>query len=48
MTTMPNEPLQDPEIVPSTDPLSVPIEPVGPAQPGQDPGVVPEVEPEPV
>jgi hypothetical protein len=48
MTTLPDEPFQDPEIIPGADPLSVPIQPGEPAQPGEDPGAVPEVEPEPV
>jgi len=35
MTTTPNEPVQDPDVVPSGDPNTNPIDPVSP---GEDPG----------
>ena len=35
MTTTPNEPVQDPDVVPSGDPNANPIDPVSP---GEDPG----------
>ena len=49
MTTTPQEPLPDPDVVPSGDPDPIPTEPL-PEQtsPGEDPGVAPgdpEIEP---
>lgn len=38
MTITPNEPFDDPEVVPPGDPASVPI----PVEPGEDPGVPPD------
>ncbi len=42
MTSTPEEPQPDPEVVPSGDPA----EPIDPDRPGQDPGADPDVEPE--
>jgi len=42
MTTTPDEPLPEPEVVPSGDPVPTP-----PTQPGEDPGTTPEPEVEP-
>jgi len=44
MTTTPQEPAPDPEVVPSGDPNPIPTEPL-PEQPGEDPGALPD-EPE--
>jgi hypothetical protein len=49
MTTTPQEPLPDPEVVPSADPDPIPTDPLPErGQPGEDPGVPPdqpEIEP---
>ena len=45
MTTTPNEPVEDPQVVPSGDPV---IDPIGPDTPQEDPQTRPNVEPEPV
>lgn len=44
MTTTPQEPAPDPEVVPSGDPD--PISNPEPAAPGEDPGAVPEPTPD--
>ncbi len=44
MTTTPNEPVQDPDIVPSSDPNENPINPVAPGEDPGDPGAEPETE----
>jgi hypothetical protein len=45
MTTTPNEPVQDPDIVPSGDPSPTEEpEPLNPVAPGEDPGGDPENE----
>ncbi len=42
MTTTPQEPGADPDIVPSGDPTPIPTEPVTEPQPGEDPGTIPD------
>jgi hypothetical protein len=43
MTTTPNEPVQDPEVVPSGDPSPQKVEPVEPGKAPDDPAGDPEV-----
>jgi hypothetical protein len=50
MTTTPNEPVTDPEVVPSGDPSINPATDPNPVGPGEDPGVPdgPETQPSPL